>query len=292
MSWTISAFADEAGDSIEAQIAALQRAGLKHIDVRGVAGHNISVLPVDVARDIAKKLQAAGITVNMFGSPLGKIDIAEDFAIDLQKLRHMAGLKDIFGCGAIRIFSYYNRVEKRPMDQWQRESLDRLTQLRDEAGKLGLVLYHENEAHIFGDRLPEVLTIAEKLRDGGGGVFRMIFDFDNYNRSGDDVWHNWTKLASLTDAIHLKDSDTQGQHVPVGQGNGKVREILSDAVSRGWQGPLSIEPHLKHSKAVMATGPGGQANQQYTQMGEADCFHAAAVAALSLVKDVQSPRGE
>ena len=49
MGWTItalSAFADEAGGSSDAQIEALGRAGLTEIDVRSIDGHNICDLPI------------------------------------------------------------------------------------------------------------------------------------------------------------------------------------------------------------------------------------------------------
>jgi hypothetical protein len=148
MNWTLSAFADEAAPSCDAQIAALQRAGLRRIDIRSIEGHNISVLPPHIAREVKQKLDDAGITTQMLGSPLGKIDIAADIEIDLQKLRHIAEIAPLLSCSAVRIFSYYNK-ENAPHLQWMAHSLSRLEILRDEAKKLGLVLYHENERHIL-----------------------------------------------------------------------------------------------------------------------------------------------
>ena len=116
---------------------------------------------------------------------------------------------------------------------------------------MGLILYHENERHIFGDLTDDVETLAT-LRNAN---FKLIFDFDNYQQSGEDVWATWLRLADQTDAIHLKDSTQDNMHVPVGQGNGQVEKILADAVKRGWSGPLTLEPHLTHSKSVVATGP-------------------------------------
>jgi len=286
--WILSAFADEAGGPLDEQIAALKKAGLKFIDPRGVDGTNISELPLDKAEAMRKKLDAAGIRVNMFGSPIGKIDIADDMNIDLNKLRHMAKLKPILGCNAVRIFSYYNK-HNAPAAQWQAESLKRLTALRDLAADLGMVLYHENEAKIFGDPATNNVIIADKLRGDGSGTFRMIFDFNNYNHGGEDCWANWQLLKDKTDAFHLKDSDANDQHVPIGQGIGKAKEILSDALARGWKGPLSLEPHLAHSAAVMATGPGGKANQKLADMSTADVFHIAAQTATKLLGEIRAP---
>ncbi len=282
LSWRLSAFADEAGDSCGEQIAALQKAGLNFIDLRSVDGFNIVELPLENARIIKEKLDAANIEVAMFGTPIGKIDIAEDFETDLQKLRHLAELAPIFDCRAARIFSYYNKAEK-PHEEWQAESIRRLLALRDEAKNLGLILYHENERHIFGDLGRDVQTLAREVRDDS---FRLIFDFDNYNQSGEDVWATWETLRGATDAFHLKDSTQENEHVPAGQGNGRIAEILQDAARRGWSGPLSLEPHLSHSGAVAATGPGGRANETYKTMSPADCFHIAAEVAKELLAEV------
>lgn len=281
--WTLSAFADEAAADVDAQIAACHRSGLTHVDLRNVNGHNITQLPLDLAREVAAKLSAANVHVAMFGSPLGKIDITDDFATDLAKLEHLGRLKPILNCSAVRIFSYYNR-SKRPVEAWRAESLKRLGQLKDLARKLGLVLYHENEREIFGDAVDHVLAIAASLRDGQ--LFRTIFDFDNYNQGDQDVWAAWLRLRDHTDAFHLKDSDRKHQHVPVGQGAGRARDILADALKRQWSGILTIEPHLTHSAAVMATGPGGTANQALKDMKPADSFQVAVAAAKDLLSSI------
>ena len=283
MNWTVSAFADEAGGSCAQQIASLQRAGLKHIDIRGIEGHNISALPPETAREVKKQLDDAGIAVAMFGSPIGKIDIADDFQTDIARLRHLGELAPILGCRAVRMFSFFNKEEKSKIE-WQAKSLSRLEQLRDEAAKLDLVLYHENERHIFGDLCEDVLHLAE-LRDNN---FKLIFDFDNYNQSGENAWENWGQLADKTDAFHLKDSLNK-QHTPVGQGGGFVREILTDALARGWSGPLSVEPHLSHSGAVAATGPSGVANEQFSKLPAPESFHIACETALQLMRDIKAP---
>ncbi|MDR3708289.1 MAG: TIM barrel protein [Capsulimonadaceae bacterium] len=287
MTWTLSAFADEAGDAIDAQIAALKEAGLHFIDIRSVDGYNIVDLPTDHAKIIKAKLADAGISVQMFGSPIGKIDIDEDLDIDVKRLRHLAELAPVLGCKAVRIFSFFNKAE-RPHAEWQKIAIDRLGKLRSTASELGLVLYHENERHIFGDMAADVAVIGKELRDGK--VFRTIFDFDNYTQGGQSAWDAWTLVKADVDGIHLKDS-TKGQHVPVGTGDGFVEKILRDALASGWSGPLAIEPHLGHSGAVAVTGPSGVENQTYKDMTEAERFGIAAKAAHAVLKGIGAPVG-
>lgn len=282
MTWTLSAFADEAGGALEDQIPALKKSGLKYIDIRSVDGFNIVDLPVENARRIKAKLDDAGIKVQMFGSPIGKIDINDDFSKDVARLNHLSELAPVLGCHAVRIFSYFNQAG-RPHSEWRGISIDRLTALRDQAEKLGMVLYHENERHIFGDVDLDVATIGKEVRDGK--AFRTIFDFDNYSQGGQDAWTAWQLLKHDVDGIHLKDS-VNNQHVPVGQGVGSVEKILRDALASGWTGPLSVEPHLGHSGAVAATGPSGVENQSYKDMPEAERFILACNTATALLRKI------
>lgn len=281
MNWTLSAFSDEAGASSDQQINALLRAGLHYIDIRSIDGYGITALPVEQAKIVKAKLDDNGIQTQMFGSPIGKIDIQDDVQSELDKLKHLSDMAPIFGCNAVRMFSYYNK-NGLEHGEWEKRAMERLAQLRDEAEKLQLVLFHENERHIFGDLGADVVTIAQ-LR---GANFKLIFDFDNYQQSGEDVWATWQKLAEQTDAIHLKDSTSDNMHVPVGQGNGQVEKILADAIQRGWSGPLTLEPHLTHSKSVAATGPSGQQNQAYSAMEPGESFQVAAEAAIALLQKV------
>ncbi len=286
MAWILSGFADEAGATADEQIAAIQNAGFRYIDVRSIDGYNVSQLPLDHARQLRDRFDAAGIQVLFLGTPIGKVDITDDFEQELDRLDHAIAVAQIFGTNCIRIFSYFNKTNI-SMSQWQAEALRRLRTLRNRAADKQMTLYHENERFIFGDRLEQVLEIVHDLRDGES--FRTIFDFDNFTQSGDDPWRNWEHLRDATDAIHLKESDAQGQHVPVGNGIGRVKEILSDALSRGWEGPLSLEPHLSRSPAVLATGPHGVANQKLSDLTPAETFQVAAEQAKSLLVSINAP---
>ncbi len=293
MPWQLSTYPDEAAPTCAQQIAALQQAGIKRLDIRMMDGFNISVMPPDHARRVRVQLDAAGISVAMFGSPIGKIDLADDFNIDMDKLRHLAALAPVLNCRVVRIFSYFNRKAAASYEAYRKEALRRLRELKSAAQELGLILYHENETAVFGDRADDVLVIINELRDppdtsagtGGGQIFRTIFDFGNFNAGRENVWDSWIKLREFTDAIHLKDSlwtapapAGEVQYVPAGQGNCFVREILADAVKRRFSGPISIESHLGQSAAIAPIGPTGIPNQMYSAMSTDLSFQIACAA--------------
>jgi sugar phosphate isomerase/epimerase len=283
MTWTLSAFADEAGGEINAQIAALKRAGLRRIDPRSVNGHNIAALPMEVAKEVRAKLDAAGIRVNMFGSPIGKIDVTDDLQTDLDRLAHLGKLAPIFDCQAVRMFSFYNKT-KLSHAQWQTKSIDALSKLRDLAAKLNLVLYHENESDIFGDKSDDVLVIADKLR---GPNFKMIYDFANYIRTGEEGWTTWSKCQAITDCFHFKDQRKDNVHTPIGQGETDAKRIMA-AAAAGWSGPCTLEPHLTHSAAVLATHTSGtKGSAALKDLPPAETFHIAAQACTALLDELK-----
>lgn len=283
MTWILSGFADEAADTIDDQIRVIQNAGLTHIDPR-LFNSNVSIVDIDeaFARDVKSKLDAAGISANMLGTPIGKIDITDDFQMDLDRLDRVAKTAEMLDCRDIRVFSYFNKTCK-SAGAWRDESIKRLATLKDRAKGHGLVLFNENELHLYGAEVAHVRDIANELRDD---AFKMIFDFDNYNQTGEDVWLAWETLRDVTDAFHLKESDKDCQHVPIGEGAGRSREILTDALQRGWDGCLSLEPHLAHSPAVVATGHHGQANQKLADLSPPQCWQFAAETAKRLISDV------
>lgn len=271
MSWKLSAFADEAGRDVDTQVRALKEAGLSYVDLRGVGSHTITELPVEAAREAAAKLKEAGITVAMYGSPIGKIDIADDFDIDRQRLEHLARMAEVFECRAVRMFSYYNKGGE-SKDTWRTESLKRLEELCSRAESLGLVLYHENESNIYGDMPEDVLDLSQLCDQG---TFRLIYDFANYMRTGVPGWECWQMLRDKTEAFHVKDQTKAGHNVPIGQGDSDAERIIADAVSSGWNGPCTVEPHLVHSDAVLATHVTGKESAAYRELGAWECFQLA-----------------
>ena len=296
MTWTLSAFADEAGPMIDTQITALRDAQISFVDLRGVGTFTITDLPRDEARSAARKLDEAGITVAMYGSPIGKIDIGDDFSTDLARLAHLGDLAEIFGARAVRIFSYYNR-HGAPKDAWREESLSRLERLRARAAELGLVLYHENESGIYGDHPSEVLEIA-RLRDES---FRTIYDFSNYLRTGVSGWRTWELLRDVTDGFHLKDQNRDGAVVPMGHGHADAERIIADAVETGWSGPCTIEPHLASSLAAVPTrisahagaaaseDAAGKPSVTFSDLDRLTCFSIACREARALFERVGVP---
>jgi sugar phosphate isomerase/epimerase len=76
-----------------------------------------------------------------------------------------------------------------------------------------------------------------------------------------DPWEFWTAVRDATAHIHVKDATwnpakNDADYNWPGQGKGRVRDILKDALSRGYDAGISIEPHLAvvfHDDSVQAS---------------------------------------
>lgn len=278
MTWTLSAFADEAADSAADQIASLLKAKIDHVDLRSVDGINIVELPVEHANQVKQMLDDAAIQVGMYGSPIGKTDIADDVQVELERLDHLSKMLDVFGATNVRIFSFYNKGGL-PGHDWKARSVDKLGKLRERAAELGLVLFHENETEVYGDHPDQVAELAELRSES----FKLIYDFANYQRTGAEPWANWQRLKPVTDALHFKDQKANGDHVPIGKGDTMASEIVADAVASGWSGPCTLEPHLFMSDAVLSTNVHGRGDTSLEGKSREALFQIAAENAHTLM---------
>ena len=108
----------------------------------------------------------------------------------------------------------------------------------------GVRLCHENEKGIYGEKAAECKKIMDTFY---GDHFQAIFDFANFVQAGEDTLEAYKLLRQYISYIHVKDARTaDGSVVPAGFGDGHVKEILADLFATGFDGFLSLEPHLFH----------------------------------------------
>lgn len=107
----------------------------------------------------------------------------------------------------------------------------------------GITLLHENEKGIYGDTPQRCLDLVREINSED---MKLIFDPANFVQCDVETYPEAFEL--LKDHIaymHIKDA-LYSDHsvVPAGKGDGKVKEILESLHKRGFEGFLSIEPHL------------------------------------------------
>lgn len=233
----IYAFSDEASADIDKQIKALVRNNLQGTEIRNVDGTNVSDITLEKAKQVKNKLDANGLCVWSVGSPIGKINLTDDFAKHLDKFRHTLEIAKALDSHNIRLFSFYTPKRKNP-DNYKNEVIDRLGWFCEEAKEYGIALCHENEKGIYGDTAERCLGIHKSLPDIKG-----VFDPANFVQCGVDTLKAWEMLKNYIYYMHIKDALPSGFVVPAGKGAGNVQKIAEEYISLGGSS-FTIEPHL------------------------------------------------
>lgn len=235
-----SAFADEAGSSIEEQIAALVRNDIRCIEPRMINGKGFLELSEDELHALRSKLDAAGIRVPSLGSPIGKYPIHDDFAPHYELFLKCLKAAKILGADRIRMFSFF--VGQDELKECRDEVIRRLRMMLDAAKAEGITLCHENESRIYGQMPAEVKDLLTTLPDLYG-----VFDAANYIMNDADVQAGVDATMTRFSYMHIKDASFAEKIIlPAGEGDGNIAAIL-DRIDKTFDGEvlLTVEPHLR-----------------------------------------------
>jgi sugar phosphate isomerase/epimerase len=240
--WTLSGFADEIDPDLKTQCATLNDLAITHVEFRSAWGTNVLDLTDEQIEETAAVLAAHDLRVSAIGSPLGKINIDDDFETHLVRADRALAVAQRLDAPFIRIFSFFLRPDQEP-DRYRDEVLRRMTALTERAAPTGVVLLHENEKEIYGDIPERVLDIVESV---GSPALRLAWDPANYVQVGVTPFTDgYAMLRPYTDYIQIKDAVlATGEVVASGEGDGQLRETVRALAADGFDGFFSMEPHL------------------------------------------------
>ena len=235
----LSAFADEAGTTLDEQIAALKRNEIDYIEPRNINGKPILTLTDDELKYVKSELDRNGIRVNSLGSPIGKYPITEPFDKHLIDFYRALEVCKILDTDKMRMFSFFTKQSE--LAERRDEVIYRLREMCRIAKENGITLCHENESEIYGQNPKEMLDIMENVEGIKG-----IFDPANYRMNNCDVMAGIDATLINLAYLHIKDAIFESQIiVPAGDGEGRIAEIL-DIVDNATEEVvyLTLEPHL------------------------------------------------
>lgn len=249
----LSAFADEISPEPGEQLDVLDRHGIKHVEFRSIFGTNVLDLS-DAQHDAFRALLTSrGFGLSAIGSPVGKIKIDEPFEPHLERFARALDLADFYQTPRVRVFSYYI-PEGVDRDDVRDEVVRRMREKARIAEDRGVALYLENEKGIYGDTAPRVLDLLQSVDSSS---LACAFDPANFLEVGQPIDEAWTLLRPKMLHFHVKDFDeSTHKNVPAGQGQGQIPDLIADAVSSGYDGFCTLEPHLVVAEAMYGfTGP-------------------------------------
>jgi sugar phosphate isomerase/epimerase len=255
----LSGFADEAADDLAGQIKALKILSWKFLEARNIDGVNIHDLD-DAAFDrICAALEESGIGVNCFGSTIANwaTQVDDDFEKTMTAVRRATARMRRLKVPLVRIMSYAVIFDemKRPLpDQKEKERFERLRKICGVFLDAGITPVHENCFNYGGMSWEHTLNMLEAVPG-----LKLVYDTGNPGLTPDfrkpcpypnqDSLEAWKHLKSHVAHIHIKDgrrNPLTGEEIYFfpGEGDCEVKTILAGAVSDGYSGSFTIEPHM------------------------------------------------
>lgn len=272
------AFADEAGNSLSEQISAMLENGISGLEIRGINGKNVTALTEKEAVEINSRLKDNGLFVWSIGSPLGKINITDDFNSHLEVFKRTIELSHLMECSHMRIFSFFIPGGDDP-SVYRDEVMERLSLFCEASEGSGILLCHENEKAIYGDTAERCLDILQNFPQ-----IRSVFDPANFIQCKVDTLKAWDLISGYTEYLHIKDALSDGSVVPPGCGTGNLKKIISDYRNMG-KNVLTIEPHLSVFEGLSSLEREGDKSiiGNYAYSSKTEAFNAAVSALNQLI---------
>jgi len=263
----LTGFADEAAKDIDGQIRATKELGWKYIEARNVDGQNIHDIPDEAFDVVCGKLEDAGVRVNCFGSAVANWGkrIDEPFDASLEEARRAIPRMQRLGTKLIRIMSFAVLPDREPTDQMAEERFRRLRELQRMFTDAGITPVHENCMNYGGMGWKYTLELVENVPG-----LKLVFDTGNPVFSDDRTkpkpypkqssWEFYSHVKEHVAYVHIKDGvfdhkEDKAVFTYAGEGSGDVARIVKDLLDGGYDGGISIEPHLAvvfHDESVTA----------------------------------------
>jgi sugar phosphate isomerase/epimerase len=154
------------------------------------------------------------------------------------------------GTKMVRIMSFAPREAK---DQMEEERFRRLREITTMFLDAGIQPLHENCVNYGGMGWQFTLKLLENIPG-----LKLVFDTGNPilnfepARAGHwqtDPWEFYTHVRQHIRHLHLKDvvwdaAPSRARYVFPGEGQSQVRRIIQDLLANGYDGGISIEPHM------------------------------------------------
>lgn len=279
----LSGFADEISPDFGIQLQAFQSLGLSYMEVRGVDGQGADTWDAASMREYKRRMDEAGICASCLASPIGKVGIEEDFCSHMEHFKHVVELAHILEAPYIRIFSFYIPRGRKPED-FEGQVIERLGAMASYGELGGIVLLHENEKGIFGDRAGRCLKLMKAL---SGKSLELAFDFANFIQCGQDAMEAYELLEKYIRYVHVKDAFSgNGAIVPAGTGEGRIEEILTSLKESGYQGFLSLEPHLAEFEGLKGLERDGASLKGMQRLSGEEAFKTAFMALKEILERI------
>ncbi len=247
----LTGIADEAGKDIDTQIRAHQELGWSHIELRNVPSGQFTDVSDAEFDEICGKLDAANIKVSCFASALANWarKITNPLEADLKDLERSIPRMKKLGTQFIRVMSWPN--DGLDTDAWRDEAVKRMKTLAKLAEDGGVILALENCSGWASESAEHYARFFELV---DSSALKAVYDTGNPAGHGHtNTWTWYEKAKPHIAYVHIKshtgpnpkNGEPRMTFPDDPESDSKIPETLADLVKSGYDGGVSIEPHLK-----------------------------------------------
>ena len=254
----LTGFADEASQDIKKQIEVTKALGWENIEARSINNKNIHDISDEEFDTVYGLLQDAGVKINCFGSAIanwGK-SILEPADSSYEEAKRAIPRMKKLGTKLIRVMSFAQLKDRPGTKEAQMfdERVKRLKVLKQMFDDNGIIMVHENCNNYGGMSYHRTLQLVEAIPG-----LRLVFDTGNPIIHTDwergegyhmDSYEFYSNVKPYIEYIHIKDAywNKEGHEVYTypNLGDGQVEKILTDLIGSGYDGGISIEPHVQY----------------------------------------------
>jgi len=282
----LTGIADEAGSHIDTQIRAHKELGWDTIEARflevdGFDKGSFHEIPDEAFEKAVTALENSGTGICGVGATIANWahSIEDDFQITLDEIDRCIPRMQRAGSKIVRIMSYAILEDGKENDlpeQYKNERFRRLREIKTLFDDAGITAVHENCMNYGGMSIEHALEVNENV-PGLKWVFdtgNPVFNADRSKASPyprQNAWAFYQAVKNDIAHVHIKDgrwNETRRDcdYTMPGEGSGYVKEILADLKNSGYDGYLSIEPHLSvvfHDTGPEERDPEELAQEQY-----------------------------
>ncbi len=249
-------FADEAASDLDGQIKATKELGWKYIETRKLYDGNLASITDAQFAEVCEKLKKSKVSFNCFGSGVANWSkpITESPESSYEEMRKAVPRMQKLGIKMIRMMSFAVPKERREED-FAAEVIKRLKVIVKMAEDGGILCVHENCMNWGGLSYQHTLKLMDGIKSPS---FKLVFDTGNPIFSDDvrgkppyrkqSAWEFYNAVRDHVAYIHIKDgkmgANDKADYSFPGEGDGDVRKILKDLLKNGYDGGISIEPHM------------------------------------------------
>jgi L-ribulose-5-phosphate 3-epimerase len=256
--WRLSIITDEVTHDFRQALDWVQAHGLRWVELRSINRRNLMDLTDEEMWAIRRDLDRRGLKTICIASPYLKCSLyegapaergdtffsqANDYAGHRVILQRAIAASRIFDTDQVRIFSFWK--EPVPTPQMWDLIAQRLQESVAVAERAGVMLAMETEPAVNAATGRQVRALIDRVQSP---ALRAVWDPGNVIWAGDDPIADYPHLRGTIVHVHLKDAilTVEGKAVPAILGEGKVGyprplELLQ---ADGWEGGLSLEPHM------------------------------------------------